>query len=897
VSTPGPDSASLTLLEGKLHVPRRRRGMVRRPRLDERLDRNALPAVVLVSAPAGFGKTTLLAEWLAPEGNQVDPIAWLSLDGRDSDPTVFWSYVVAAVQRAAVDVGTDALSTLQSTPTALEAVVTSLVNDLEVLADDVVLVLDDYHVVDSIEVQDSMRFFVDHLPERLHLVVASRADPPWPLAALRARGDLLEVRASDLRFTAEEAASYFNDAMGLNLGIADVEALEARTEGWIAALQLAALSLQGRDDASAFIDEFAGDDRFVVDYLADEVLDRQPDDVRTFLLETSILNRLTAPLCAAVTGRSDARATLAALERSNLFLVALDDRRGWYRYHHLFGDVLRARLADAHPERIAGLHSRASAWFEANDDAGEAVRHALAAEDFTKAAELIELAIPELRQARQEATQRQWLEALPEEVFANRPVLNIGRVGARMVTGDIAGVEDLLDDVERWLEPERPNDEMVVHNDAELASLPTQAAMYRAGLALLRGDLTGTMAHAERAANVSAADDHFGRGAAAALIGLARWADADLATGARQYAAAIEEFRAARYYPDILGCSLGLADMQVAQGQLRAAEQTLHAGLDLAASHSPLRGSADMHIGLAEIHLERNELDAAAEHLRASIDLGEGLALAQHAYRWRVVDARLRSIAGDHARALDLLRQAEALYNTDYSPPVRPVTATTARVLLAKGDLTGAQQWSEESGLSAGDEAVYVREYAHLTLARVLLATDRAAEAIDLLRRLLDAAETGGRAGSAIEARMLLALAHAASGNMPHALVTIAVSLTMAESERFVRVFLDAGSPMTALLKAAIAHGRAAAQATALLAAAAHDTDRVSGASRGLVDELSSRELEVLRLLRTELSGPQIAEELVVSLNTVRTHTKNIFMKLGVNSRRAAVRRADELGL
>jgi LuxR family maltose regulon positive regulatory protein len=852
---------------------------------------------VLVSAPAGFGKTTLLAEWLAPDVDKGEPIAWLSLDRRDSDPTVFWSYVVAAVRKAVTDVGTDALSTLQSTPEALEAVVTSLVNDLEALADDVVLVLDDYHVVESVEVHDSMRFFVEHLPARLRLVVASRADPPWPLAALRVRGELLEVRASDLRFTAEEAASYLNDAMSLGLGAADVEALEARTEGWIAALQLAALSLQGRDDARAFIDHFAGDDRFVVDYLVDEVLDRQPDEVRAFLLETSILHRLTAPLCAAVTGRSDARATLEALERSNLFLVALDDRRRWYRYHHLFAEVLRARLADEEPNRIAGLHSRASEWFEANGDSAEAVHHALAAEDFTRAAELIELAIPDLRQVRQDTTLRQWVDALPEEVFASRPVLNIGRVGARMVTGDIAGIEEFLDEIERWLDPDRPKDGMLVHDHTEFARLPTQAAMYRAGLALRRGDLAGTIAHGERAASVSAADDHFGRGAAAALIGLARWADGDLASGGRQYAAAIAEFQVAGHYADVLGCSLGLADMQVGRGHLAAAERTLRAGLDLAATHGPLRGTADMHIGLAEIHLERNELTAAAEQLRASLALGQRLALGQHEYRWRVVDARLRSIAGDHARALDLLRQAEGLYNTDYFPPVRPVTATTARVMLAGGDRTGAQWWAETSGLSAGDEPVYVREYEHLTFARVLLATDRAAAAIELLQRLLNAAETAGRTGSAVEARMLLALSQAARGETPQALVTLAVALGTAESERFVRIFLDAGTPMTRLLEAAVAHGRAEAQAAALLAAGAHDTDRVAPGSQGLVDELSSRELEVLRLLRTELSGPEIAAELVVSLNTVRTHTKNIFMKLGVNSRRAAVRRADELGV
>jgi LuxR family transcriptional regulator, maltose regulon positive regulatory protein len=887
-------AAGLPLLESKLHVPRRRRGVVGRARLAQRLDRDALPAVVLVSAPAGFGKTTLLAEWLAGGDETAKRAAWLSLDRRDSDPAVFWSYVVAAVRKVEGDVGAGALGVLQTTPTALEAVVTSLLNDLAALAGDVVLVLDDYHLVESLDVQESMRFLVDHLPQQLHLVVASRADPPWPLAGLRARGRLLEIRASDLRFTSEEAAAYLHEAMGLDLTPADVDTLEARTEGWIAALQLAALSLQGRDDPAAFVAEFAGDDRFVVDYLVDEVLDRQPGEVRTFLLETSILNRLTAPLCVAVTGRSDARTTLQGLERSNLFLVPLDDRRQWYRYHHLFGDVLRARLAGEEPERVVDLHGRARAWFEAAGDRAEALRHAMAAGDFAKAAELVELALPELGKARQDATIRAWLDALPRHMFANRPVLTLGLVGAHMVTGDTAGVEELLDGVERWIDPDRPTGDMVVHDHAALGRLPVQAAMYRAGLALLRGDLAGTVAHGERAAALSAAGDHFGQGAAAALIGLAHWAGGDLQVAERQYAAAIASFERAGFLPDVLACSLGLADIQVAQGRLGAARRTLAAGLDIGTTNGPLRGTPDMHVGLGELHVERNELDAAAERLRASLDLGEHLALRQHGYRWRVLDARLRAARGDHAGALALLAEAERRYDTDYSPKARPVAATTARVRLAAGDVAGAEQWAVDAGIGLDDEPSYLREYELLTFARLLLATGRATDAIALLDRILAAADSGHRGGDAIEALALLAVAHDATGDTPHALAALEEALTRAAAEGFVRVFLDAGAPMHVLLKAAVRRSRAPDQAAAVLAA---DGAPARMAPQGLVDELSSRELDVLRLLRSDLSGPEIAAELGVSINTVRTHTKNIFMKLGVNSRRAALRRATELGL
>ena len=866
-----------------------------RARLGQRLDRDALPQLTLVSAPAGFGKTTMLAEWLTSGREGDRRAAWLSLDRRDSDPAVFWSYVVAALRKVAPEVGADALARLQSSPSSLEAVVVTLLNDVAALPADVALVLDDYHVVESLEVQESMLFLVEHLPAQLRLVVASRADPPWPLAGLRGRGELLEIRAADLCFTGDEAGAYLNGAMGLALAAADIDALEGRTEGWIAALQLAALSLQGREDPASFIAGFTGDDRFVVDYLVDEVLERQTEDIRTFLLETSILSRLAAGVCEAVTGRSDVRATLETIERSNLFLVALDDHRQWYRYHHLFGDVLRARLANESPERAVELHRRASGWFEADGDRSEAIHHAMAAEDFSRAAELVEVGIPQLRQARQDATLRAWLDALPGEVFANRPVLSLGLVGAHMVTGDIAGVEALLDDIEGWLDADRARGDMVVHDHAEFRRLPAQAAMYRAALALLRGDLAGTIAHGERAANLSAPTDHLDQGAAAALIGLAHWTVGDLEAAGRQYAAAIAAFESADFLADILGCSLGLADIQFAQGRLGAARHTLTAGLGLAAAHGPLRGTPDMHVGLSELHLERNELEEAAEHLRASLDLGEPLALRQHAYRWRVVEARLRAAHGDHPGALELLREAEQRYDTDYSPKVRPVTATTARVRLAAGDLAGAKQWASDSGLTADDDPVYLREYEHLTLARVLLASGRAVDAVRLLQRLLAAAEAGDRRGSAIEALLLLALAHDAGGDTPQALAVLADALTRTEPEGFVRVVLDAAPGINALLKAAVRHGRGAEQAVALLGGGG--TSPGAPAAHLLVDELSSRELDVLRLLRSDLSGPEIAAELVVSLNTVRTHTKNIFMKLGVNSRRAAVRRADDLSL
>ena len=507
------------LLETKLHIPRWRRSLVARPRLSERLSRGAESALTLVSAPAGFGKTTLLAEWLAVAAAGERSVAWLSLDQRDNDPALFWTYVVAALNTGVPGVGSGALSVLQPPQPPNEAGLVALLNDLDAISNDVVLVLDDYHVIDARDVQDGMAFLLEHLPPQIHLVIASRIDPPLPLARLRGRGELAEIRAADLRFTPGEAAAYLNEVMGLVLTAADVAALEGRTEGWIAALQLAALSMQGREDVTAFIDGFAGDDRYIVDYLAEEVLQRQPEHVQHFLLQTSILDRLSGPLCDAVTGQDGGKAKLAALERGNLFLVPLDDRRQWYRYHQLFADVLHARLRDEQPDDVPDLHRRASGWHEQNGEPSEAIRHALAAEDFGRAADLIELAIPAMRRSRQEAAVLGWLELLPDEVVRVRPVLSVGFAGALLAGSEYEGVEARLRDAERWLGgatgigegSQAPAAEMVVVDDEEFRRLPAEIELYRAALALVRGDGPGTVRHARRALELSPDDDHLGR--------------------------------------------------------------------------------------------------------------------------------------------------------------------------------------------------------------------------------------------------------------------------------------------------------------------------------------------------------------------------------------------------
>jgi len=872
---------------------------------------------MLISAPAGFGKTTLLTEWLAagPAAPADERLAaWLSLDRADNDPASFWTYVIAALQTVAPGIGESALTLLQAPqPPPIETVLTALLNDLGAITGDIVLVLDDYHVIDARDVQDAMAFLLDHLPPQLHVVIASRTDPALPLARLRARGELVETRAAELRFTPDEAAAYLNEMMGLQLTARDVAALEGRTEGWIAALQLAALSMQGRDDVAGFIAGFTGDDRYVVDYLAEEVLQRQSDRVQTFLLQTSILGRLSGPLCDAVTGQGGGKAMLEALDRGNLFLVPLDDRRRWYRYHHLFADVLQARLLDEQPDQVPDLHQRASAWYQQNGEPAVAIGHALAAGDFERAADLAELEIPAMSRTRQEAMVRGWLEVIPDEVVRVRPVLSVGFAGALLSVGELEGVESRLRDAERWLDVTTGTDarsvarsaEMVVADEEEYRRLPAMIELYRAALALARGDVPGTVRHARGALDLALAEDHLCRAGASGILGLASWASGDLEAGHSAYAECMAGLRRAGHIADTFGCAVALADIRLVQGRLGEAMRTYEQALQRVPEQGGpvLRGTADMYVGMSGVHRERNDLHTATQQLLRSQELGEHTGLPQNRYRWRVAMARIRRAEGDLDGALDLLNEAERLYVGDFFPNVRPVPALRARVWIAQGRLGDALGWAREQGLSVDDDLSYLREFEHITLARVLMARyqdERAErsvhEAIRLLDRLLRAAEEGERAGSVIEILVLRALAYQRHGDIPAALSCLERAVTLAEPEGYVRVFADEGPPMASLLRVA-ARQQTAGNYVRQLLAAVTETEQNGPVKQALIEPLSERELDVLRLLGTELDGPAIARELMVSLNTVRTHTKHIYAKLAVTNRRAAVRRAAELDL
>ena len=886
--------------------------MVHRPRLTERLGRATRAKVTLVSAPPGFGKTTMLADWLDGLATGDLIAVWVSLDPADNESGAFWFAVAEAFHRAVPTAGTT-ISMLEGPQLPpIDAVVTSLANELGSFGSDVVLVLDDFHVIDAGDVQDQVLFLLEHVPSSAHVVITTRADPTLPLARLRAQGQLVEIRAADLRFTRDEAAAYLNQATGLDLEGSQVDALEERTEGWIAALQMAALSMQGRDDVDVFIAGFTGDDRFVVDFLAEEVLQRQPDEVRRFLLSTSVLDRLTGDLCDAVTGVVGGQAMLEVLDRRNLFVIPLDARREWYRYHHLFADVLRARVLREEPDLVNDLHRRASRWYEQRGQRLDAIGHAIAGEDFERAADMIELAIPGLRQDRQEATIRRWLELLPEGLFQVRPVLSVGYVGVLMAHGEFADVEKLLRGAERWLAPASatdreepaPSASMIVVDEREFGRLPSAVALYRAAQAQLDGDGERTETFALKAFDLAGDDDPLGRGGAAGFLALAHWGSGDLEAAHGFWAEAMADLQRAGHAVDAIGCNRPLAEIRAAQGRLHEAMTIYEQGLRMATVDGTrvLRGAADLHVGMSGLCLEWNDLDAAADHLRQSDDLGDQGGLAQNPYRWRVAMAQLRLTAGDADGALTLLKVAERAFVSEYYPVTRPIPAQAARIHAAQGRLREAEGWVRDRRLSVDDDLSFVSEYEHITLARVLVAQGARTHdphpirrAVTLLDRLLVAAEGGGRWRSVVEILVLQAVARQGRTTGSVALEPLARALELAEPEGYVRSFVAEGAPMTAMLSAASRRGIAPAYVRLLLAATGSG-DRTTMNQR-LVEPLSERELDVLRLLASDLDGPGIADELVIALSTVRTHTKGIYAKLGVSSRRAAVRRGEELGL
>jgi LuxR family maltose regulon positive regulatory protein len=924
------------ILATKLHIPPSRPNFVLRPRLIERLNEGMGQnlgfgrKLTLISAPAGFGKTTLISDWLYQ--SQVSA-AWVSLDEGDNDPTRFLAYLVAALQTIAPNLGEGVLNVLQSLqPSPIESILTTLLNEIATVPDPFVLVLDDYHMVEANQINHALTFLLEHMPPQMHLVIATREDPNLPLARYRVRGQLTELRDADLRFTPAEAAEFLNQVMSLNLSAENITALESRTEGWIAGLQLAALalqgtiSMQGHQDATNFIKSFTGSHRFVLDYLAEEVLQQQPESVQNFLLRTSVLDRLCGPLCDAVCSAGTASSskgtgvlrdstasgqeTLEYFERANLLVVPLDDERQWYRYHHLFADVLRARLIKEQPDQVRDLHRRACEWFEQNDLRPDAIRHALAAEEFERAADLIELARSQTRMNYfQSSTYLEWVKALPYDLIRTRPVLSVGYIWELLNFGQMEAAETLLRDAERWLEPaadtNEPPAQIVVVNEEEFSSLRASLANARAYHAQSVGNAADAVKYAQQALSLVSETDHYTRGIAASLLGLAYWTNGELEMAYKSLADGRASLQMAGNISFALSSTYAMAGIRIAQGRLHQAISTYEQALQIAAAQgeSMLQGMADLYLGLSDLYFEQGHLEIAKQHLLKGEALGEQAGLPDWQYRLCLVQARIKQSQRDLDGALDQLDEAERLYYSVPVPEVRPLGALKARVWIAQGKLNKARGWARERGLSVSNDLSYIREFEHITLARLFIAQYRnngvdssIHKALELLDQLLQAAEAGKRTGSVIEILVLQALAHQAQGDIPTALVPLERALALAEPEGYIRIFVDEGQPMAALLREAAKYGTVLNYVRQLQAAFGKAEDRTPS-TQPLIEPLSERELEVLRLLRTELNGPEIARELMVSLNTMRTHTKNIYNKLGVNNRRAAVRRAEELNL
>jgi LuxR family maltose regulon positive regulatory protein len=911
------------LLKTKLAIPPTRASLVPRPRLVQRLD-EALQAdgrLVLLSASAGFGKTTLLGEWVYASQPAV---AWVALDESDNDPVRFWAYVIAALGLLQPGLGATAQAMFyppQPVPAApaahsetggMEAALTALINDLAALPNDVTLVLDDYHVIEADLIHKAITFLLDHLPPHVHLILATRTDPPLPLARWRARGQMTEIRTADLRFAPDEAAAFLQ-VMGLNLSAEDVAKLETRTEGWIAGLQMAALALQSSAlpaQKREFIQSFAGSQRYILDYLVEEVLEQQPEDRQTFLLHTCILDRLTGPLCDAVTGQGDGQAKLEALEKANLFIFPLDSERRWYRYHRLFADLLRYRLQQSSEATVvAALHRRAAQWHEQNGFMNEAVSQLLAARDFQQAARLVEQIGPVLFWARGEiATVLGWLGALPEDLIRSRPQLCLLHAWSLMTAVQFDAVEGRLRDAEQAL-----NASTATERDALLGEL----AVLRVMLANFRGD-PHIIELCHEALEHLPEDAWFLRSTIYGNLGGAYATRGQVVAAAQAFAETSRLGQRVGHPFLILGGLSFLGEMQVLQGRLHEAEQTYQQASALAtgggAQQLAFTGAANVGLGL--VYSEWNDVEVAARYLMAGIELGEqqevtptgpSLLMLGNGYLGL---ARVRQAHGDMSGALEIIQKAETLAHKHDPSQLPRIGAAKALLWMTMGNQDAAVHWAQGSGLSADDEPTYPHESEHLALARILTTIGRPKEALALLARLQPAARAAGRGGSLIEILALRALAWKAQGNPVQAMSVLEQALHLAEPEGYVRLFVDEGEPMRLLIsdfRSRSARPTGDESKTSLryvdhlLAAfsprAAVSHSQIRNHKSKIIEPLSERELEVLRLIAEGLSNREIADKLVVTVTTVKKHVSNIFGKLDVTSRTQAVARARELDL
>jgi LuxR family transcriptional regulator, maltose regulon positive regulatory protein len=901
-----------TLVSTKLRPSQVRPKLVARPRLIARLERDAGRKLTLISAPAGFGKTTLLVEWSREVAGDEGSVAWLSLDEGDNDPTRFLTYLVAALRSVDGDIGAGVLSALRSPePPHIETMTAALINELAALPEEPTLILDDYHVIDSEPVHRILSYLLEHLPSNAHLIISSRIDPPLQLSRLRARNQMMELDAAELSFTLEEAATFLNSVMGLELSAEDIAALERRTEGWIAGLQLAALSMRDRRDVSGFVRAFSGSHRDVLDYLAEEVLERQPESIRRFLLDTSVLDYLSGSLCDAVTGRSDGQQMLERLERDNLFVVALDEERHWYRYHHLFTDFLRTRLERESLERASELHSRAAEWYEGNALNSVAVGHVLAAEDYERAAELVEQVIGEMWFRGEVMTLLGWLEGLPEGAKRRRPRLLLEHATALMWVGRLEGVESLVGEAERIVDAAAegtdegsPSSVENIHRQYLLG----YAAATRAWHANLLGNPQSGIEFARRALELLP-DDPRPRTFAAFSLAAAYSFAGDFEAASAAFAEAAELGLAAGHDYLALGAMGHQARLQMARGRLHEADGILRPALGFATERGDvsLPATGEVQVAMGELLYEWDELDSAEDRLKEGVRLAERTGQLGSQVDGYVSLSRVKQAQRDTDGAVETAQEAERLAR---SSSVRQFIVEAAgwksRLHLAQGELAAATSELERVGMG-DDDPVFVREIKQSARARLLIAQGEHDEALRLLADLREAAQAAGRIGREIEILALQALTLGAKGEKERAVNTLTRALALGEPEGYVRSFVDEGPKMAVLISEVLEvqqRGQlyppnrvSAHYLRKLRAALEQEGPDPASPSAELPEPLSERELEVLTLVAAGKTNREIAGELFVAKSTVKTHIKNIYRKLDTHNRTQALARARDLNL
>ncbi len=969
------------ILTTKLYIPPARAELVSRPRLTARLaEGHQRPgSVTLISAPPGFGKTTLVSSWIydadasediqTPKASIENRVAWVSLDEQDNDPIRFWSHLFAALETLQKGIAANAHTLLLAPqPQPIESTLTTLINALSTMPDAFTLALDDYHVIERPPLHEGLTFLLENMPPRMHLILISRSDPPLPLTRLRVRNRLTEIRESDLRFTADEAATFLQRVMGLHLSAEEVAALETRTEGWVAGLQLAALSMQGRRDVHSFVQAFTGSHRYVIDYLAEEVLAQQPQPVRDFLLKTSILERLSGPLCDAIlsgdvagtvaqspisqsfnldlnppissppnlpTSQSPtpptSQQTLEYLDQANLFLIPLDDKRRWYRYHHLFADCLQEHLRKTVDEdSIADLHRRASEWYMAHDYPTDAVNHALTAGDTARVAHLVEKLSIELLTLGEAVTLLKWLDALPAEMVRAHPRLSLTQAWSHVILGHWADIEAPLRDAEAALQEYRQSDSPP---DQETRGLMGEAAAIQSMILRERGETHRSIALSEQALDKLPPDSLLAQSVIHLNLGGSYETIGEFDKAAYHLTAAVSLAQKTGNLITVLSASGILAELYQARGRFEEAVQSFRRALEYIEGYSrtnvyagqslPMTGRT--YLGLAEIARKRSDLEQAINYLNLGLNLGEQGNIGGTLHVGHIISAQIHQAQGNFAAAHEALEKAKQ-YPQDIAPTFQWTDAVQARLWLAEGKLSAAVRWAETADLplEAGNfqYAQFPGEYA--TLVRVYLAQEKFEAATELLQRMEAAEEAISRDSRRLEILMLQALTFYVQGQFDRALPPLEQALAIAERTGYIRLLLDEGPPMADLLRRAALNDIARDFIETLLPAFALPEPRGTLSPQSpnlptaqppnrpiphspaptpaqineqLIEPLTDRELEILDLIAEGLSNQEIADRLIIAEGTVKKHIHNIFGKLDVRRRTQVVLRAKELGL